>query len=256
MARSTPLPDSDFSSLRAVFINCSLKKSSGDSHTRQLIEHAAEVMRRNRVDVDLIHALDHRIAFGMSPDMRKQGWDYDDWPKIFARIRAADMLVVATPIWLGTKSSVCTLLLERLYSNSSETNDKGQYVYYGKTAGCLVTGNEDGIKSVGRDVLYALQHIGFCIPPAADAGWVGEAGPGPSYGDEVDGQSAPVGYDNEFTNRNTTILIYNLMHLAKLLQQNGGFPVGGNVPEQWKAGERFGFPLAENGSPSQVRQDS
>ena len=94
---------------------------------------------------------------------------------------AADILVLFTPIWLGEKSSVCTQVIERLYGNSHLLNDAGQYAYYGRVGGCLVTGNEDGIKHCAMNILYSLQHLGYTIPPQADAGWIGEAGPGPSY---------------------------------------------------------------------------
>src|SRR5690606_29869890 len=63
-------------------------------------------------------------------------------------------------------------------------NAKDQSVFYGKTGGAVVTGNEDGIKHVSTTIVYALQHLGYTIPPQADCGWIGEAGPGPSYGDE------------------------------------------------------------------------
>ena len=88
--------------------------------------------------------------------------------------------MLCTPIWLGEKSSVCTQVIERLYGNSHLLNDAGQYAYYGRVGGCLVTGNEDGVKHCAMNVLYSLQHLGYVIPPQADAGWIGEAGPGPS----------------------------------------------------------------------------
>ncbi|MEB0014774.1 hypothetical protein QN416_24575, partial [Glaciimonas sp. Cout2] len=84
--------------------------------------------------------------------------------------------------------------------------------------------------------LYSLQHIGYSIPPAADAGWIGEIGPGPSYLDA--GSGGPL---NDFTNRNTTFMTWNLMHLAAILKANGGFPAYGNLRKDWDSGERFGF---------------
>ncbi len=195
----------------------------------RLMKRAAGVMETEGVTVDMIHAREHDIAFGMDTDMTEHGIEVDDWPKLQARVDAADILVIGTPIWLGAKSSVATMVVERLYASSAETNDKGQYKYYGKTAGCVVTGNEDGVKACARDVLYAMAHIGYTIPPAPDCGWLGEIGPGPSYGDVVDGQNAPAGYDSEFTNKNTTIMAWNLMHTARLLRDAGGFPTPGNA---------------------------
>src|SRR5690606_19976537 len=136
---------------------------------------------------------------------------------------AADILVLAGPIWLGDNSSVMKRVIERLYGNSSQLNDEGQYAYYGRVGGCLVTGNEDGVKHCAMNVLYSLQHLGYVIPPQADAGWIGEAGPGPSYLDEGSG-----GPENDFTNRNTTFLVWNMMHMALMLKHNNGIPAHGN----------------------------
>ena len=190
----------DFSALRALFVNCTLKPSPDLSHTQGLIDVSVAIMEANGVAVDQFRAVDHDLAPGVYPDMREHGADSDGWPALYERVQAADILVVATPIWLGEKSSVCTRLIERLYGNSSQLNEQGQYAYYGKVGGCLVTGNEDGVKHCSMNVLYSLQHLGYTIPPQADAGWIGEAGPGPSYLDPGSG-----GPENDFTQRNTTV---------------------------------------------------
>jgi multimeric flavodoxin WrbA len=195
--------------------------------------------------VTSIRAVDHDIAPGVWPDMTEHGWDNDEWPAICAQVMAADILVLGTPIWLGDKSSVCTKVVERLYGSSSQLNDRGQYAYYGRVGGCLVTGNEDGIKHCAMNLLYSLQHLGYTIPPQADAGWIGEAGPGPSYGDD-DGQGGQVGVDNEFTNRNTTFMTWNLLHLARMLKDRGGVPAHGNQRSAWDAGCRFDYPNPEH----------
>jgi multimeric flavodoxin WrbA len=224
----------DFSELRAAVVNCSLKYEPRTSHTMRLVDRSTGIMRDLGVDVDVIHALEHEIAFGMEKDLTEHGRPRDDWPALHARIMAADVLVLATPIWLGEPSSVATLVIERLYAYSGDRNDRGQYLYYGQVGGCIVTGNEDGVKACSKQLLYALQHIGFCIPPQADCGWIGEVGPGPSYGDVIEGSDVPVGYDNDFTNRNTTIMTWNLLHLARLLKAAGGFPTPGNQTESWR----------------------
>ncbi len=113
--------------------------------------------------------------------MTEHGWEQDEWPQIYEKVMEADILVLGTAIWLGEKTSVATQIIERLYGNSHLLNDDGQYAYYGRSGGCLVTGNEDGIKHCAMNILYSLQHLGYTIPPQADAGWIGEAGPGPSY---------------------------------------------------------------------------
>ncbi|MBT55880.1 MAG: flavodoxin [Mameliella sp.] len=230
---------SDFEGLNALFINTSLKREGGQSHTRLLMEASASIMEKNGVAVEHVHMLDHQVPPGVYPDMSEHGWDRDDWPKLWQKVLAARILVIGTPLWLGEESSVCRVLIERLYGMSGELNDKGQSIYYGKVGGCVITGNEDGIKHAAMTIGYALSHLGYTIPPQADCGWIGEAGPGPSYGDEVDG--ARVGFDNDFTRRNTTIMTWNLMHLAKMLQDAGGYPDEGNNRRAFEAGCRFDY---------------
>jgi multimeric flavodoxin WrbA len=226
----------DFTGLRTLFFNCTLKKSPQTSNTEGLIGVSQAIMQKHGVQTEIIRPIDHAIATGVYPDMREHGWDEDAWPELYKKVRAADILVLAGPIWLGDNSSVMKQLIERLYGNSAELNDKGQYAYYGKVGGCIITGNEDGIKHCAMNVLYSLQHLGCTIPPQADAGWVGEAGPGPSYLDKGSG-----GPDNDFTNRNTTFMAWNLMHVAKLLKDAGGMPAYGNQRSKWDAGSRFDF---------------
>jgi multimeric flavodoxin WrbA len=226
----------DFSDLKVLFINCTLKKSPERSHTDGLVDISATIMEKNGVAVERIRAVDHEIASGVYPDMTEHGWDRDDWPAIYDKVHGADILVLTTPIWLGEKSSVCTRVIERLYGNSSQLNADGQYAYYGRVGGCLVTGNEDGAKHCAMNVLYSLQHLGYVVPPQADAAWLGEAGPGPSYLDEGSG-----GPENDFTNRNTTFMTWNLLHLARMIKDAGGIPAHGNQRAAWDAGCRFDF---------------
>ena len=231
----------DYSDLRALYVNCTLKRSPERSHTQGLMDLSVAIMRRNGVEVDETRAVDHELAPGVYPDMREHGAERDDWPALYEPVQAADILVLCSPIWLGEKSSVCTRVIERLYGNSSLLNEHGQYAYYGKVGGCLITGNEDGIKHCSMNILYSLQHLGYSIPPQADAGWIGEAGPGPSYLDEPGG-----GRDNDFTNRNTTFMTWNLLHLARLLKDNGGITAHGNQRAGWDAGCRYDFENPEH----------
>ena len=234
----------DFSDLKALVVNCTLKPSPQGSHTDKLLGVVETILTRNSVGVNRIRLADHDIAPGVYPDMTEHGWDKDEWPAIWKKVQAADILVVGTPIWLGEKSSICQRLIERLYAHSGQRNDKGQYVFYGKVGGCIVTGNEDGIKHVGMGVLYSLQHVGYTIPPQADAGWIGEAGPGPSYGDERE-DGPPVGLDNDFPRRNTTFMTWNLLHMARMLKDTGGIPCHGNSVDLWEDGRRFDAPNPE-----------
>mgnify|MGYP000899063717 FL=1 len=234
----------DFSNLKVLYINCTLKKAPQKSHTGTLMDVSKTIMVNEKVQVDEIRLIDHEVPPGVYPDMTEHGYGKDEWPIIFKRVMEADILIVGTPLWLGEKSSICQKLIERLYGMSGETNSKGQYVFYGKVGGCIITGNEDGIKHAAMGILYSLQHVGYSIPPKADAGWIGAVGPGPSYGDtEWKGEKLkePVGFDSNFTNRNTTFMTYNLLHLASMIKANDGYSRYGNSREDWDEGKRWAF---------------
>lgn len=224
----------DFTGLRALFINCTLKRSPELSHTQGLVDASRRIMDDHGVATDVIRLVDRDVATGVYPDMTEHGWPTDEWPAIQAEVFASDILVLAGPIWLGDNSSVMKQAIERLYGSSHLLNDEGQYAYYGKVGGCLITGNEDGVKHCAMNILYSLQHLGYTIPPQADAGWIGEAGPGPSYLDPGSG-----GPENDFTNRNTTFMTWNLLHLAQVLRSAGGIPAYGNQRTAWDDGQRF-----------------
>ncbi|WBQ01946.1 flavodoxin family protein [Kribbella sp. CA-293567] len=220
-----------FDGLKAVFVNATLKRSPEPSNTDGLMRVSTRIMAEHGVEVEIIRAVDHAIATGVWPDMTQHGAEVDDWPPVLAKVLAADILVLAGPIWLGDNSSVMRRVVERLYGCSGTLDEEGQYAYYGRVAGCVVTGNEDGIKHCAMNLLYSLQHLGFTIPPQADAGWIGPVGPGPSYLDPGSG-----GPESDFTNRNITFMTYNLMHLAQMLRAAGGVPAYGNRRSEWDAG--------------------
>lgn len=226
----------DFSDLKALFLNCTLKRSPEVSHTQGLVEISRAIMEKNGVSVDVLRPVDYDIAYGVWGNMKEHGWAKDDWPEIYEKVKAAHILVIASSIWLGEKTSVCTKVIERLYSTSGDLNEHGQYAYYGRVGGCLITGNEDGAKHCSMNILYSLSHLGYVIPPQADAAWLGEAGPGPSYLDEGSG-----GPENDFTNRNTTFMTWNLMHMARMIKDRGGIPAHGNQRSEWDAGCRFDY---------------
>lgn len=226
----------DFSKLNVLFANCSLKKSKETSHTAGIWQLVETILDNEQVNHKQLRISDYDLPPGVQPDMREDGFETDEWPALYETIMDADILIIGTPIWLGERSSVCSRFIERMYAMSAKQNEKGQYEGYGKVGGVLVSGNEDGIKHCAQSVLYALQHLGYSIPPQADAGWVGEVGPGPSYlDDESDAQ------ENDFTNRNVTFMTYNLLHLASMLQANNGYPAYGNLPGEWEDGKKWGF---------------
>lgn len=107
----------DFSDLKALFLNCTLKKSPETSHAQGLIDISRAIMEKNGVVVEVLRPVEFDLAHGVYPDMTEQGWEKDDWPRLYEKVQAADVLVLTTPIWLGEKSSVCTQVIERLYSD-------------------------------------------------------------------------------------------------------------------------------------------
>src|ERR1700750_1599307 len=104
----------DFSGLRAVFFNGTLTSSPGHSHTELLIDVSKQIMQKHGVDVEVIRTVDHDIATGVYPDMREHGAKTDEWPEIYKRVEAADILVICGPIWLGDNSSMTKKIIERL----------------------------------------------------------------------------------------------------------------------------------------------
>ncbi len=218
----------EYSDLRAVFVNGTLKRSPEPSHTDSLIAISRHVLEGVGVQVDTLRMVDHVIPPGVQPDMREHGWERDDFPQLYADlVQPADIVVLASPIWLGDQSSMTRLTIERLYGYSGKTNDRGQWSYYGKVGGALVTGNEDGAKHCAAQMLYALSHIGLTVPPQADSYWVGEAGPGGSYLDDG------AGAHNNWTTRNAVFMSWNLLHMARMLKDAGGIPAFGNDTGNW-----------------------
>lgn len=227
---------SEFEGLRALFVNCTLKRSPEMSHTDGLISLSSKIMQSQGVQTQSFRAVDYNIPPGIEHSMVGKGYDTDPWPELSYQFVETDILVMCGPIWLAENSSVMRIVLERLYGTSSALNDKGQFKMYGKVAGTLISGNEDGVKHASMGNIFALQHIGYSIPPQADAGWIGEIGPGLSYLHENSG-----GPENDFTNRNTTAMTWNLMYLAKLLKENNFYPQKGNSRSDWANGVRPGF---------------
>lgn len=220
-----------YDDLTALFINCTLKRSPEESSTQALLDKSIRLMESQGVATQLLRFVDYEIADGVYPDMREHGWQHDAWPDVvWPQVRDADILVIGAPIWLGEPSSVSRRLIERLYAMSDQRNDKGQAVYYGKVAGAVIAGNEDGVKNSAKHLLYGLQHMGYTIPPTSETGWIGPIGPGPSYLDEGSG-----GPENDYTNKTSTFMTWNLLHLARILKDVGGIPAVGNVPGEWES---------------------
>lgn len=197
-------------SLKALFLNCTLKKSPKVSNTRALIDKVAALMEALGIESEVVRVVDYNILFGVSSDEGSG----DEWPIILEKIKAADILVIGTPIWFGVRSAVAQLVIERLDGTYDEGDpETGQFPLYGKVAGVIVTGNEDGAHNAAGTTLYNLTHLGCTVPPNVDCYWVGDAGPGPSY-IEAHGEK------HLYTNKTARYMAHNLAYFAKLLKEN------------------------------------
>jgi multimeric flavodoxin WrbA len=204
--------------LKAVILNCTLKQSPAVSNTEALIDKVVTLMEPLGVESEVIRVVDHDIPFGVASDMGEG----DEWPQIYARIKAADILIIGTPIWFGVRGSVAQLVIERLDGSYDEGDaETGQFPLYGKVGAAIVTGNEDGAHDAAGTTLFNLSHLGCVIPPNADTYWVGDAGPGPSY--------IEAGGDRHlYTNKTARYLAHNVAYMARLLKEH---PIPTNLNE-------------------------
>lgn len=157
--------------LSALLINCTLKPSPAGSSTHVLGEQVLNALAEHGVTADRIRAVDHDIRPGVQTDMG----DGDEWPDLRARVLAADILVFATPTWLGQHSSVAQRVLERLDAELSETDDQGRPILFDKVALAVIVGNEDGAHHIAAIVFQALNDVGFTVPAQGSIYWNGEA---------------------------------------------------------------------------------
>ncbi|MFJ4030453.1 flavodoxin family protein [Streptomyces griseoluteus] len=169
--------------MRALVINCTLKPSPEPSNTEALAGIVVAALKGYGVEVDVVRAVDLNIAPGVETDMGNG----DEWPRVHEKLLAAEILVIASPTWVGHPSSVAQRVLERMDAMISETDDAGRPVAYNRVAGVVVTGNEDGAHHVISEIDGALVDIGYTIPGQAWTYWHLGPGPGPNYLDEQRG---------------------------------------------------------------------
>ena len=205
--------------LKALLLNCTLKRSPAPSNTQALMDHVIETMGGLGVESETVRIVDHHVPFGVTSD---EG-EGDEWPPILQRVLAADILIVGTPIWFGVRSSVCQLVMERLDGTYNDTNEVGQYPLYNTVAGVVVTGNEDGAHDAAATTLFNLSHLGCTVPPNADTYWLGEAGPGPSF---IEAN----GIEHPYTRKTAGWMAHNVVHLARMLRERPIPPEGNCTP--------------------------
>jgi multimeric flavodoxin WrbA len=194
--------------INALAFNCTLKsaKSGETSSTDSLLSQLVDQLRKFDVETDIVRAVDHDIRPGTGHNMG-QG---DAWPALREKLLAADIVVIATPIWIGQPSSVAKRVLERIDAFIEELDDKNRMKTFGKVGLVVVVGNEDGAHHVAAEIYQALNDLGFSLPPTAVTYWVGEAMTGKEY--------------SEFKKPPSKVAIATAMaaagaaHLAKLLK--------------------------------------
>jgi multimeric flavodoxin WrbA len=169
--------------VRALVLNCTLKPSPAESNTEALAKVVIEALEKEGVTTELVRVADYDVRPGVSSD---EG-DGDQWPRLRAKVLQSEILVMASPTWLGQPSSVAKRVLERMDAMLSETDDQDRPVAYNRVAGVVVTGNEDGAHHVISEITGALVDIGFTIPGQAWTYWNKGPGPGPSYTETDEG---------------------------------------------------------------------
>ncbi len=194
--------------LRALVLACTLKPSPSPSSSQLLGQQVLDALGKHGVSGEVVRIADHGVKFGVSTD---EGGG-DGWPAIRQKMLASDILVLATPIWMGQPGSVCKMVLERLDAELDETDDEGRMLTYGKVAAVAVCGNEDGAHHVIAECLQGLNDTGFSVAPNGGTYWVGEAMQGTDYND--------LDETPEKTASATEALATNTAHLARLLKKD------------------------------------
>jgi multimeric flavodoxin WrbA len=195
--------------LTALALVCTLKPTPAESSSVLLAQQVLDQLHSHGVEGTLVRVVDHDVKYGVTTD---EG-DGDAWPAIRQQMLDADILVMATPIWLGQPASVCKVVLERLDAELGETDDEGRLLTYGKVAIAAIVGNEDGAHHSTAEIFQALNDTGFTIPAAGATYWVGEAMQGTDYLDHDETPEATAG--------TTRTAAANAVHLAQLLQASG-----------------------------------
>jgi multimeric flavodoxin WrbA len=197
--------------MRAVVLNCSLKTGSALSNTQLLTDTVIAALEDRDVKSEVFRLADLAIPPGVETDLG----DGDEWPQVHESLVGAEILIVATPTWVGRPSSLAQRALERMDAMLSENDDDGRPVAYNKVAGVVVTGNEDGAHHVISEIAGGFGDIGFTIPGQAFTYWNMGPGPGPSYADTDHG--------HEYSEKTGRAMAANLVGVAQALADS---PVG------------------------------
>lgn len=157
--------------LTALALNCTLTPSPAESSTQLMADQVLEALSKLGVSSSSVRLVDLDVRPGVEKDMGNG----DAWPAVRQQMLAADILVLATPTWMGHMSSVASRVMERLDAELSETDDEGRPLTFGKIALVAVVGNEDGAHKITADLFQGLNDVGFTVPAQGGVYWNGEA---------------------------------------------------------------------------------
>jgi multimeric flavodoxin WrbA len=199
--------------MHATVLNCSLKASPETSNTQLLSDHVIDELSHHAVTTSV-----HRLAdLHVPPGVATRVGDDDEWPTVRTDILQSQILIVATPTWVGHPSSLAQRALERMDAMISETGEDGQPVAYNRVAGVVVTGNEDGAHHVISEICGGLVDIGFTIPGQAWTYWNRGPGPGDDFSNTTEG--------HDWSIKTGRAMARNLLAVAKALAAR---PIGGS----------------------------
>ncbi len=191
--------------MRAVVLNCSLKSGGTTSNTQLLADSVIAALADRDVESEVFRLADLAVPPGVETDLG----DGDEWPRVHEALLGAEILIVATPTWVGRPSSIAQRALERMDAMISETDDDERPVAYNKVAGVVVTGNEDGAHHVISEITGGLGDIGYTVPGQAWTYWNIGPGPGPDYGDTDQG--------HDYSEKTGRAMAANLVGVAQAL---------------------------------------
>jgi multimeric flavodoxin WrbA len=163
--------------MKALVLNCTLKPSPQASNTEALAQEVIRELEKHGAKVKMIRIADHNVITGTKSDMGEG----DAWPAILEALLDSDILILATPTWMGTLSSMAMKVMERINGLYPTKDGYGRPITYNKVAGFVVTGEEDGARHVVAELAHGLMDVGFTIAPQSYTYWNNGPGPGKKY---------------------------------------------------------------------------
>ncbi len=213
MYKTKPALDCDMPAahkLKVLALNASLKHKPEVSNTEELVVEVIDSMgTKCEVSSEAIRLSDCNLPVGLGFKESAE----DEWPAIVRKIKDSDVVLFATPVWWGGRSSLMQRVIERLDSLDEEYHSSGRSALYNKVAGIVVTGSEDGALSTMGTIMMVLTWMGFTLPPECAAYWVGEVGFPPSEDREKR-------LRNNATKNMARNLARNLVYYAQLLKDH------------------------------------